>query len=962
MICYVLSAIVLLHANIFFAQNLPQSSVLIIATDNDDYATAINDAIKEPFLLTDLTFESDVPLSTQEFDYLVDLKKGSFVKAADIVRALYHLIKKNRFETIKLTLNPANSGMQMQFSLQGFWIFKALKFHGFMFGKENYRHYYAMEPGERFNEEKHAHSLKGIQEALYQQGYFNALIHETIEKNASSKTIAVHISLDRKQRFKINHVSVAVRTALKNSNSSALAASIATMVNDELAGSGYTKSQITDTMQSIKKSLAQQGFFQATVELDEAINHAQKKVNLSFTITLHEQKKYTITGNSAFSVQELVDQLLLFGEGAHMLPPSFMSDELMKWYRTRGFWSVSIDVQENERENNFIIKEGSRSVIADVIIITRNGQLDMQSRKFFSSVLKERFAHDDRIQDSIDMLLDSYKDNGYLDISLKKKEFLKKPQEPNGYILAISLDEGERYYVNSITIPGYEELLEKEPFIQARSLKKVPFTTNIVTDQHAWLVNYFHDQKQTIETIKPTIKKLGNTVDIVWRIEKSPVAHFGKTIISSTTNLPFPCIMRELDFNQGDLWDKSKLNSSMMKLKSLEIFDGIYFFPTSYGDLEKTVMLSLQDDDPYEVRTRIGFGLQQVSPRLTFGGITYKVGGTFLAKNPFNYGDYFRINADVLRSYRMLRVEYVRPWLFNMPIKTIIAGYSNKYQQPGFKKISENLYDVIQQGLQLCFKRNFGGITSGINVGFEYLETAIGSNETSRLFALEIARAINFDPRLLDRKIPFVQAEPTIVIDRLAPNKLEPSKGTLTVATIKGMFPFGRTHGETYFIKFLIDHSIFIPIKSMVLALRFRLGHIFHHHFSNIMPSERFYLGGANSIRSYETDLCPPLGLFVNSCGKSQVVPQGGKTLANCMIEARIPIYKKLSGVIFQDVGFLSKNFHADFTIKGLLMATGFGVHYSTPIGPLRFEIGFKGDRDPTHLSYAWFLTFGNAF
>lgn len=962
MIRYVLSAILLLHSSLFFSQSAPQSSEIFLSTDNDDYATTIKNAVKEPFLLTDLTFESDVTFSKQEFDYLVDLKKGSRIEAADLIRAVYHLIKKNRFETIKIILNPADDGKHLQFKLHGFWIFKSLKFHGFMFGKENYRHYYALEPGERFNEEKHAHSLKAIKEALHEQGYFNALIHETIEKNAAAKTVDVHVSLDRKQRFKISNLTVAVKMALKKTSPTSMAGTIETLLTQELAGVPYTKTKINEAMESIKKSLAQQGFFHVAVEIDETIRSAQKKVDLAFNVTLHEQKKYTLVGNTTFSSHELVDQLLLFGEAAHMLPPSFMSDELLKWYKSRGFWSAAIDAQENDNEYSFTIQEGPRSFIADVIIIKSNGELDTKSKKIFSNVLKERFAHDELIQDAIDMLIDSYKDDGYLDVRLKKKEFLKNSQEQNGYILAISLDESGRYYINSITIPGYEGLLEKDPFIQFRFAKKVPFTASLITDHHTWLIHYFQRQKLAMDTIKPMIKKSGNTVNIIWRIEKTPLTHFGKTIISSTTNLPFPLIMRELDFKQGDVWDKSKLNSSMMKLKSLEIFDGIYFFPTSYGDLEKTVMLSLHDDDPYEIRTRIGFGLQQVSPRLTFGGITYKVGGTFLAKNPFNYGDYFRINADVLRSYRMLRIEYVRPWLFNMPVKTIIAGYSNKYQQPGFKKISENLYDVIQQGLQVCFKRNFAGVTSGLNVGFEYLETAIGSNEKSRLFALEIARAINFDPRLLDRKIPFIQAEPTIVIDRLAPNKLEPSQGTLTVATIKGMFPFGRTHGETFFIKFLIDHSIFIPIKSAVLALRFRFGHIFHHHFSNIMPSERFYLGGANSIRSYETDLCPPLGIFVNSCGKSQVVPQGGKTLANCMIEARIPIYKKLSGVIFEDVGFLSKNLRADFTIKGLLMATGFGLHFSTPIGPLRFEIGFKGDRDPTHLSYAWFLTFGNAF
>jgi len=53
----------------------------------------------------------------------------------------------------------------------------------------------------------------------------------------------------------------------------------------------------------------------------------------------------------------------------------------------------------------------------------------------------------------------------------------------------------------------------------------------------------------------------------------------------------------------------------------------------------------------------------------------------------------------------------------------------------------------------------------------------------------------------------------------------------------------------------------------------------------------------------------------------------------------------------------------ADFKPQDILAATGFGLRIFTPIGPLRFDIGWKWRKQlPIERSFAWFLTFGQAF
>src|SRR5207248_3215323 len=136
---------------------------------------------------------------------------------------------------------------------------------------------------------------------------------------------------------------------------------------------------------------------------------------------------------------------------------------------------------------------------------------------------------------------------------------------------------------------------------------------------------------------------------------------------------------------------------------------------------------------------------------------------------------------------------------------------------------------------------------------------------------------LDFAPQLLDKKVPFFYVEPSLFLDYLD-NKLNPKKGFLTVLSLKGMFPLSRKNARTFFVRLLCEQSFFVPMGHLVGALRIRFGHIFHRLFKDVMPIERFYLGGSHSLRSYDTDFAPPLGVLINE-GQEIVVPRGGKSM-----------------------------------------------------------------------------------
>lgn len=389
-------------------------------------------------------------------------------------------------------------------------------------------------------------------------------------------------------------------------------------------------------------------------------------------------------------------------------------------------------------------------------------------------------------------------------------------------------------------------------------------------------------------------------------------------------------------------------------MRELDVFKQMRMSPLVWeGSNKRDLIVFLQDDDPFEVRLRAGF--QQVSKNFALKkSSTYKVGASFLWRNPLHQADILRCDADMTRFERRSNLLYRFPCYLSFPFISTLKGYSNHYIQPLTSTSDKPLYKVSQEGLSFNLSSQMGMTTFGITTGCEWIET--------KDLSIEYAKALNFKTDLIDTKIPYLIFEPTFFID-LLDNKVNPAKGLFFSASLKGMFPL---KASSYSVKLLIEKGFFFPLmknRSIICGARVRFGHIFKESFSKIMPPERFYLGGANSLRGYLPDSCPPLGTITDQNGKLFRVAQGGKSMVNMNLELRVPLSKQLGFVLFQDLGVLVEDITSLSEGKDNLASTGFGVRYQTPLGPLRFDIGWKWQKPfPEDTGYAWFLTFGHAF
>jgi outer membrane protein assembly factor BamA len=148
---------------------------------------------------------------------------------------------------------------------------------------------------------------------------------------------------------------------------------------------------------------------------------------------------------------------------------------------------------------------------------------------------------------------------------------------------------------------------------------------------------------------------------------------------------------------------------------------------------------------------------------------------------------------------------------------------------------------------------------------------------------------------------------------------------------------------------------------------------------SILHPRKRFYAGGSESVRGYgenqlgprvltfdpgkvldirvssdKKDTLPPLctrdELVTGSCDEATTLPSsdfeprpvGGSTLVEGSVEYRFGLWRALDMALFVDAAVVGEGDVSTLTRGTSAITPGFGFRYTTPVGPIRIDLGIK--------------------
>jgi outer membrane protein insertion porin family len=169
----------------------------------------------------------------------------------------------------------------------------------------------------------------------------------------------------------------------------------------------------------------------------------------------------------------------------------------------------------------------------------------------------------------------------------------------------------------------------------------------------------------------------------------------------------------------------------------------------------------------------------------------------------------------------------------------------------------------------------------------------------------------------------------------------------------------GSAFGSKFpYWKVVVERRGFIGLgQGWVFAYRAKAGSMAPAGDQKVTPiEERFYAGGSASVRGWQRFQLGPLSDDVNKTAL------GGNSLFEGSAELRYPVYKFFSGAAFIDFGNVWRRANT-FVRKELHYAAGLGMRFATPIGPIRFDVAGKLNKQYAEEStFEFHVSVGQAF
>lgn len=413
--------------------------------------------------------------------------------------------------------------------------------------------------------------------------------------------------------------------------------------------------------------------------------------------------------------------------------------------------------------------------------------------------------------------------------------------------------------------------------------------------------------------------------DIEYVVNPGELCYVGETTIEGTKRISQKLIRKQISYKEGELYDKSMLEKTRENLYSLQLFKVVSVLPdTDPETLKNPIPVNIYLEEAPRFTTKFGVGYGTEDKFRAFAELNYK--GFLGAARRLN----LHVKHSAIEPY-LVNLRWIQPQFIGKSSSIILNPFIQRNKEPG--------YDIQSFGVNIPVNYQ---ITPSINSTLTYYFENVKHN-------VEEGDTLGLDPE----NDKFLYNKSGLLIWGLLNNskpQFSPTKGTyLSVGLKLNGYIFG---GKFNYSRLWSEFRKYQEVGDVVLAFRAMVGGIHSQDSSKFIPVEdRFYSGGSNSVRGWNRSELGPK--------RESGSPLGGKSVAEANIEARFPLFWRISGVVFVDAGNVwTESFK--YRLGELAYAVGAGIRITTPIGPIRLDIGFPVGNEKK--SPQFFISVGQAF
>ena len=656
--------------------------------------------------------------------------------------------------------------------------------------------------------------------------------------------------------------------------------------------------------------------------------------------------KIIIEGNNEIDQDDIMEQLKT--KAFNILDINTLKNDvvtLQKFYEEKGFFLANVNFKVEKASKGtvrvyFKIQEFDKVRVKKITFLGNQQFSDKELKAVMATREESLFSplsgsgnfKEFDFKTDLERIKYFYKIKGYLQINLASPDITVSPDK-KWIFITIQIVEGPLYFINDISFNG-ELLFSDDKIMNKLSLKPGSrYAEDKLRDDIRTLTELYRDEGYAYANVLRNLEIVPgeSKINLILSFEKGSITYFGKITIIGNTKTRDKVVRRELKIYEGMKYSGSQMRISKENVNRLGFFEpNSVVFNTSPNEKNSRIL-------DVEVRVK-----ERNTGQLSVGAGYSTAGGAFLqgsvAQNNFRgLGQNLRFTLQTSKNIRTFQLSFTEPYLADTKWSGGIDFFNDK-NQTGIDQKVRNLGFTLRVGHPIMeFTRFF--------VAYKYVNTHVSDVD---------------DPTIVEsiENGPASIVEATVVRDTRN-NRFEPSRGNYLSfsAEYAGLGfdkKWGKLEGEARYYRKIVG--------DLVLRYRFTVGQLYQVEGHPTPRSIKFFLGGPRNMRGHAPRKVGPQ--LQDEENPLRFFALGGRGKLYSTLEFEYPLAREagLKWVVFTDAGNVYEKGFATSGGDFLRYDYGFGIRWFSPIGVLRFEVGYPIDKKPHEDSSHFFFDIGQLF
>ncbi len=850
-----------------------------------------------------IEYRADEPVERSRFDLVIGLKPGEQLTRSGVKNALQALYDTGRFSMIAADAAPEGEGVALRFVLQLNYYFNRFTISGpvDLRGREPWEAM-PLPVGERFTRTRLEEARQLVVNYLKEQGFYQAEV--------KAQTTAYPGKRQVDTNFEVRPGRPAVVRAVEITGVPPFEEKEMRRRLGAEQGKRYDRRRVMRGLDRIRENLTSRGYLSAVADFSESYAPQDNTIAVALKVGNFGKIRVRVEG---FKVERSRLRYLLpvlSGVGAETGSLEQGVLNLRSYLEENGYPDAEVEVKEESEKNDIrlvrYLIQPARRITVGYVRFQGNRALSESELQAALQVLPARLGRKTvysrtNLEDDVQALETLYNSRGYLEARVTPQV---TPLAEAAHIgITYVCSEGRLSRTKSVTLTGNRAIPAKTLAAGMQLKQGGPYSPQTAErDRQALLALYndagFLQARVACDAGKPDA---GGNYAVEFRIEESVQSRIDEVIVLGNRHTRESLIEKKIRLHPNDPLSLGKMLETQQALYNIGIFDRVRVSPQNPDSVTPYQNVVVRLDEAQRFTIRYGFGYQEWE----------KLRGTVELSdlNIFGIGQ----RADLL--LRGSGIERLA---------------SLNLQQPQFRFLPVNSY----LNLSAQQKREISYDVKRFNVAYQYSHELNSHSWGLLRYSYQKVRVFNsqVEPQREDtpRTLSTVSA---IYINDTRDNYLDPEKGFFSSTDLSITT---KLLGSNSYWSLFTQNSYYRKLRgSLSAAASIRFGFAIPYGGDTDLPiSERFFAGGASSLRGFEIDSAGPLD-------PKTFAPTGGNSIFVGNLELRTPSWHSVLLAGFYDTGNVFSSL-GSFDVSQFSHTVGAGIRVKTPFGPLRADYGFN--------------------